>query len=163
MRKLIALSAVALSLVGGIPTSHAVEWSEDWTAAAQEALQNQKMILLNFSGSDWCGWCKRLDAEVFSQPAYEQFASSNLVSVLVDFPRAKKQPPALKERNQRLASHFQVQGFPTLLLFTPEGDMIGELGYMPGGPAPFIQSIQKAKARYLMRGDKKSSGPRLPL
>ncbi len=161
MRKFLALSMLALAF--GIQSTRAVEWSEDWVAAAQDARQNQKMILLNFSGSDWCGWCKRLDAEVFSQPAYEQFASSNLVSVLVDFPRSKKQSATLKEKNQRLAAHFQVQGFPTLLLFSPEGDLIGELGYAPGGPTPFIQSIQKAKARYEMRGDKKSSGPRLPL
>ena len=163
MKKFLVLSFASLFLVCGIQSSHAFDWSEDLASAAQNARQNNKMILLNFSGSDWCGWCKRLDAEVFSQPAYQEFASSNLVSVLVDFPRGKKQPPELKEKNQQLATHFQVQGFPTLMLFTSEGELMGELSYMPGGPETFIQTIRKIMARHEMRGPTKTSGPRLPL
>ncbi len=163
MKKMIVLMMASLMGFCAIQSVYAFEWSEDLATSAQEARQNQKMILLNFSGSDWCGWCKRLDAEVFSLPAYQEFASSNLVSVLVDFPRGKKQPTALKEKNQQLATHFQVQGFPTLLLFSAEGELIGELGYQPGGPDVFIQSIQQAVARHKIRGPKNSSAPRLPL
>ena len=162
MKKFLVLSLAAFFLVAGIRSSPAFQWSEDLASAAQTARQNKKMILLNFSGSDWCGWCKRLDAEVFSQPAYQEYAASNLVSVLVDFPRNKKQSVEQKEKNQQLAATFQVQGFPMLLLFTSEGELMGELGYQPGGPDVFIQSIRKTLARYEMRGTKNTSGPRLP-
>ena len=163
MRKLLALSAVALSLIGVIQASHAVEWSEDWTAAAQEARQNQKMILLNFSGSDWCGWCQRLDAEVFSTDAFREYAAANLVAVLADFPRRTKLAPELQARNERLMRHFQVQGFPTVLLFSPGGELIAELGYQPGGPAAFVAAIEQARSRHQLRSPDLPPGPTLPL
>lgn len=163
MKKILIFSVASLLLALGIQSGRAVEWNEDLASAAQEARQSKKMILLNFSGSDWCGWCKRLDAEVFSQPAYLEYASSNLVSVLVDFPRGKAQSAAQINKNQQLAFHFRVQGFPKILLFSSEGDWIGELGYAPGGADAFVQSIRQLLARHEMKAPSPSSGPRLPL
>ena len=75
MKKSIAWLFAGFLLAAGLPPVRAVEWREDLAAAARDARQSRRLLLLNFSGSDWCGWCKRLDAEVFSQPAFERKAS----------------------------------------------------------------------------------------
>lgn len=163
MKKNLSLLLAALFLACGLRTGRALEWREDLPAAAAEARQGQRLLLLNFSGSDWCGWCKKLDAEVFSQPAFQEYAAASLVPVLIDFPRRKAQGEALKAQNERLLRHFQVEGFPTLLLFNSAGELLGQLGYQPGGPAAFIQAIQQAQARYQMRDPATPPGPKLPL
>jgi protein disulfide-isomerase len=163
MKKSIPLLFAVLFLACGPRIGRAFEWRTDLPAAAADARANQRLLLLNFSGSDWCGWCKRLDAEVFSQPAFQEYAASNLVSVLVDFPRRTKLDEALKAQNERLMRHFKVEGFPTILLFNSEGDLVGQLGYQPGGPEAFIQAIRQAVARNQMRSPDLPPGPRLPL
>jgi thioredoxin-related protein len=163
MKKTIPLLFTALFLACGLRTGRAFEWRTDLPQAAADARQTQRLLLLNFSGSDWCGWCKKLDAEVFSQPAFQEYAASNLVCVLVDFPRQTPQDKALQAQNERLMQHFKVDGFPVLLIFSPAGELIGELGYGPGGPAAFIQAIQQAKARHQMRSPDLPPGPKLPL
>jgi len=163
MKKFIPWIMIALFLAIGLPSGNAFEWSTDLKAAAADARDNQKLILLNFSGSDWCGWCKRLDSEVFSKSDFQEYADKNLVGILADFPRRSKQDKTLKAQNERLMKYFKVQGFPTLLLFTSEGELIGQLGYLPGGPEAFIQSIQQVVARSQMRGPEVPLGPKLPL
>jgi len=163
MKKSILLLFAALFLACGPRTGRAFEWRTDLGQAAADARQNQRLLLLDFSGSDWCGWCKKLDAEVFSQPAFQEYAASNLVSILVDFPRRTKLAEALQAQNERLRQHFQVEGFPTILLFNPEGELIGQLGYQPGGPEAFIQAIRQAQARHQMRDPALPPGPKLPL
>ena len=163
MNKSIILILAALLLACGTPAARALEWSEDLPAAAEQARQSNRYLLLNFSGSDWCGWCIKLDREVFSQPAFQEFAAQNLVPVLLDFPQRKSQPPALKARNERLMRQLNVQGFPTLLLFSPNGEFIDQLGYQPGGPELFIQSLRRAQARFQMRPPNAPPLPRLPL
>ena len=163
MKKIVPWLFLGLLLAFKLPSCHAFEWRTDLGAAAYDARTGQKLLLLDFSGSDWCGWCKKLDAEVFSTAAFQEYAASNLVCVLVDFPRGKKLEPTLQARNERLMRHFQVQGFPTILLFSPEGELIGELGYQPGGPAAFIQAIQQVRSRQLMRRPDLPPGPKLPL
>lgn len=155
------LAALFLSCAPRIGRSY--EWRTDLPAAAADARQDQKLLLLNFSGSDWCGWCQRLDAEVFSTDAFREFAGANLVCVLADFPRRTKLDPTLQARNERLMRHFQVEGFPTVLLFSSEGELITQLGYQPGGPAAFIQTIQQARSRYDLRPPLQPPGPTLPL
>jgi thioredoxin-related protein len=163
MKKRIPLLLAALFLACGPRSGPAFEWRTDLPQAAADARQNGRLLLLDFSGSDWCGWCKKLDAEVFSQPAFQEYAATNLVAVLVDFPRRAPQSEALKAQNERLMRHFKVEGFPTLLLFSPEGELIGELGYQPGGPEAFIQAIRQALVRHQMRAAGLPPGPQLPL
>lgn len=163
MKKTILALFAALFLVAGLPSGRALEWRTDLAQAAADARQDQRLLLLNFSGSDWCGWCKKLDAEVFSRPAFQEYAASNLVSVLADFPRRTPQDKALKAQNERLMQQFQVDGFPVVLIFNPDGELIGQLGYQPGGPAGFIQAIRQVQARHQMRSLDLPAGPRLPL
>lgn len=100
-------------------------------------------MLLDFTGSDWCGWCKRLNAEVFSKPEFQQYAAKNLVLIELDFPRSKPQTDSLKKQNMQLASQYQIEGFPTVIVLNAEGKKVGELGYMEGGPDAFIAALEK--------------------
>jgi len=163
MKKWIPWILVALFLVIGLPRGDAFEWRTDLPAAVADAHDNQKLILLNFSGSDWCGWCKRLDSEVFSKSEFQDYADKHLVGILADFPRRSKQDKALKTQNEHLMRFFKVEGFPTLLLFNSDAELIGQLGYQPGGPKAFIQSIQRVAARSQMRAPDAPLGPKLPL
>ena len=125
MKKFAFWVVAALCLAGLSRTGRsAFPWRTDLPEAANAAYQNQMLLLLYFIGSDWCGWCQRLDAEVFSTDAFQEYAAANLVAVLADFPRRTKLAPELQVRNERLMRHFQVQGFPTVLLFNPGGELI---------------------------------------
>ena len=151
MKKTLPWLFAALLLAAIRAPGDAFPWREDLPAAAADARQTQRPILLYFSGSDWCGVCRILDDEVFSQPAFQNFAAAHLVAIIADFPQFTPQDPALRARNEQLQYEFQVEGFPTLLLFSPEGELIGKLGYRPGGPEAFIHDIQQLRARHLLR------------
>ncbi len=163
MKKFIPWILIALFLAIGLPSGNALEWQTDLKKAAADAKEKDHLLLLNFSGSDWCGWCKRLDTEVFSKDEFKTYADENLVPLVADFPRRSKQDKALAAQNRRLMKHFKVEGFPTLLLFNSEGELIGQLGYQPGGPKAFIQSIQKVVARSQMAGPNAPPRAKLPL
>ena len=120
-------------------------WQTDFKKAQQEAKANNKLLLVDFTGSDWCGWCIKLNREVFSQPEFKDYASKNLVLLEVDFPRRKEQSVALKKQNVGLAEEYQVQGFPTIIVLNGDGRKIGELGYMEGGPTAFIAQLEKLR------------------
>jgi len=122
---------------------HTAEWLTDVPAAQAKAAAENKLVLLDFTGSDWCGWCMRLKAEVFSQKEFEAFARENLVLVEIDFPHRTAQTAELKRANEALARQFGIQGYPTIILLDHPGRRVGQLGYMPGGPGPFIAEIQK--------------------
>lgn len=154
---------LALLLLAGVPRSGlAYDWRTDLPAAAADAREQNKFLLLDFSGSDWCSWCRRLDQEVFSTDAFQTFADQNLVGVLADFPRQTKLDPALQARNERLARRFQVQGFPAILLFAPNGELVAQFSYQPGGPQAYIQALRQAQARYALRNPNLPPGPILP-
>src|SRR5215213_4076122 len=96
-------------------------WSDEYETALAQAKKENKKILLDFTGSDWCGWCKKLDAEVFSQPEFKEYAAKKLVLVEVDFPRGFKLPEATKKQNDALQSKYRIQGFPTIVLLSSGG------------------------------------------
>lgn len=120
-------------------------WMTSYEQGQQEAKASNKLVLLDFTGSDWCGWCIMLDREVFSQPQFKEYASKNLVLVEVDFPKRKQVSAAMKEQNERLLMRYQVQGFPTIIVLNSEGKMVAELGYMQGGPDAFIAVLEKIR------------------
>ncbi len=133
---------VVAALCGWCVGALAMEWETDFAHARTNALTTGRYLLLDFSGSDWCGWCIKLDKEVFSQQAFQTFASSNLVCVLIDFPRAKKQSKELQTQNEKLAQQYNVRGFPTVILLSPDGEWVGRTGYQPGGARKYVQHIQ---------------------
>ena len=121
-------------------------WLNDYKKAQQEAKANNKFLLLDFTGSDWCGWCKRLEQEILSQSQFENYARENLVLLEVDFPRAKPQSPELRKQNQELAQQYQVEGFPTIVVLNGDGQKLWQYdGYFPDGLAAFIAQLERLR------------------
>lgn len=119
-------------------------WMTDYPAALKKASKENKLVLLDFTGSDWCPWCMKLDHELFSQKAFKDYAEKNLVLVLVDFPRGKKlenQSDALKKQNQDLQTKFKIEGYPTMILLDSNGKQLKSSNYLAGGPEAFIKWI----------------------
>ena len=121
-------------------------WLDDYKKAQQEAKASNKFLLLDFTGSDWCGWCKKFDKEILSQSQFQDYARENLVLVELDFPQAKPQSPELRRQNQELANQYQVQGFPTIVVLNGDGQKLWQYdGYFSDGPAAFIAQLEKLR------------------
>ncbi len=117
-------------------------WSSDFAAAQAEARTLRRPILAYFSGSDWCGWCARLEREVFSRPAFRAYAASNLVLFVADFPQHRPLPPKVRAQNERLARQYAIEGFPTILLLDAEGKVLARTGYRPGGAEAYTDHLR---------------------
>lgn len=119
-------------------------WLTDFEKAKAMAKEKNRHILIDFSGSDWCGWCIKLDKEVFQQQAFKDFADDNLVLMLADFPRDKsKQGAEVQKQNEKLAKEFGVRGFPTVFVLAPDGSVVGKTGYQKGGPEAYVEHIKQ--------------------
>ena len=119
-------------------------WLNDYKKAQEEAKTSHKLMLLNFTGSDWCGWCIKFDREVLSQSPFKDYARNNLVLVELDFPRAKSQSPEVRKQNRDLAQQYEVVGFPTIVVLNSDGQKLWQYdGYFPGGAEAFVAELQK--------------------
>jgi thioredoxin-related protein len=123
------------------------DWITDYRAALNQAKTRNKLVLLDFTGSDWCGYCKLLDKEVLTQPSFKDFADKNYIQVTIDFPRSKDLPADQKEQNENLAKQFKIGGFPTLIVLNPDGTEVGrQEGYQPGsGPDAVVAKLKSLK------------------
>ena len=140
----IALLLVCFMSVGSLFAS-GKGWLTDFEAAKKEAAKKNLPILVDFSGSDWCGWCIKLDKEVFSKKAFKDYAKDNYVLLMLDFPRKTKISAKLKKQNHELAKKYQVRGFPTVLILDKDGKVLNRGGYMPGGAEAYIKYLKKIK------------------
>lgn len=119
-------------------------WATSLPKALEQAKAENKIVLLDFTGSDWCVWCIKFDDDILSKPEFASYAKTNLVMVMLDFPNAKKQSEAVKKANKDLQGKFKVEGFPTYVALTPDGKEIGrQVGYLSGGPQAFIAELEK--------------------
>ncbi len=118
-------------------------WTTDLAAARQEAARQKKYLLLDFTGSDWCGWCRKLEKEVFSQELFRRRAPQDFILVRLDFPKKLKQDEKLKQRNQELSRKYGIRGFPTIILTDAEGVEFARTGYRPGGPQAYLDSLKQ--------------------
>src|SRR5882724_7830178 len=124
------MKKIAIGLIAGWALLQAgaeeLKWLTDMPKAQAVAKKENKLIMLDFTGSDWCGWCIKLNKEVFSQPEFADYAKKNLVLVEVDFPHSKQQSDALKKANQNLQQKYHVEGYPTIIGLDGEGKKVGE-------------------------------------
>jgi len=130
---------------GGQVSATGTQWLTDLAKAQALAKAENKMVLLDFTGSDWCPWCIRLKNEVFSQPEFIAYANKNIVLVEVDFPRQKHLSSEQKQANQKLAAQYHIEGYPTVIVLDSNNRKIGESGYKSGGPTPYIASLEAMK------------------
>lgn len=126
----------------GQASSDNLDWKENLEQAVAQAKKENKAVLVNFTGSDWCIWCKRLNSEVFTQKEFEDYADKNLVLVKLDFPKDIPQSQETKIYNNTLAQKFGIQGFPTILIMNSKGELVAKTGYQPGGPAKYVDHIK---------------------
>ncbi|HXR04446.1 MAG TPA: thioredoxin family protein [Verrucomicrobiae bacterium] len=118
-------------------------WGTDLPAALTRARSENKRVLLDFTGSDWCPWCIKFDHEVLSTDKFAAYARDKLVLVLLDFPRTKPQSETLKQANKALAKQFGVTGYPTYVLLNDAGKELGrQVGYAEGGPDAFLAKLE---------------------
>ena len=121
-------------------------WTTDYKKAQEEAKASHKLLLLDFTGSDWCGFCIQLDKAILKQPQFKDYASKNLVLMEVDFPRRKAQSTETQKQNMELARRYQIEGFPTLVVLNGEGKTVWRYdGLYQGGIAAFLAELDKAR------------------
>jgi thioredoxin-related protein len=136
-------SVVALCITT-IATRAELTWLTDYDAALKQAKDEGKVVLIDFTGSDWCGWCMKLKAEVFDKSEFATFANANLVLLEVDFPKRKAQSDQQRVSNASLQNKFGVAGYPTIFLVNANGQPVARGGYVEGGPGAFIGELKKA-------------------
>ena len=128
-------------------TSTPVGFTDDYDAALTQAKAEKKLVLADFSGSDWCFWCQRLDKEVFSQEAFVSAATNKFVLLMVDRPRDKSVlSEKAKTQNDALIRRYKVQGFPTVLLLDEDGKIQAETGFVGGGPENYLKHLDEKVA-----------------
>jgi len=127
---------------GQAASADGLNWEDNLETAIQQAKNENKAVLVNFTGSDWCIWCKRLSSEVFQQKAFQNYADKSLVLVKLDFPRNIEQSAETQNYNRNLAQKYGIQGFPTILIFNSQGKLVAQTGYQPGGPEKYIEHIK---------------------
>jgi len=141
------LGCVAFLLLNAAVYSQTGTWSQDYSKAAALAKSSGKILLMDFSGTDWCPWCIKLDKEVFSQKAFQDYAKKNLVLFLADFPRQKQLSEKVVKQNEALSEKFKIEYFPTVVLLSPKGERIGQTGYQPGGAAAYVKHLKELIAQ----------------
>jgi thioredoxin-related protein len=137
-RRLLACLALFLSVL----TLAAAEpvWLTDLNEGIKVAKAEKKAILVDFTGSDWCGWCIRLKKEVFDQKEFAA-VTKDFVLVELDYPQKKKQSAEEKNRNKSWAEKFAIEGFPTILLMDSNGEPFAQTGYQEGGPVKYLAHL----------------------
>ena len=150
---------ITLLLVVSAVTSQAQEgqtWYTDVNKAIEASKQEQKPLFLFFTGSDWCGWCIRLQNEVFKTPEFTAWAKEHAILVELDYPRRTPQSDEIKAQNGQLQQMFKVQGYPTVWFVKPSLkdekinlEQLGSTGYLAGGPSAWIASANKIIANYV--------------
>ena len=121
-----------------------LEWMADFEAAKKKAVAESKDLFLNFTGSDWCPWCERLDKEVFSQKAFVEYSQENFVLIELDFPNDKsKLSSEIQQQNEKLRTEYGVQGFPTIVLTDKDGIPYGQSGYVEGGADNYVEHLKQ--------------------
>lgn len=142
--KKIVLIVLLLSSLSTI-NAQEITWHTDMAKATELSIKQKKPLLLFFTGSDWCGWCIRLQKEVLKTDEFAKWAKDNVVLVELDFPRRTPQDEAIKKQNFELQNMFQVRGYPTIWFVSPEKkdakinlNGIGNTGYVAGGPEKWL-------------------------
>src|SRR5688572_21634910 len=128
------MKSIALGLLLGFAAAQGFagegDWLTDLAKAQEKAKAEKKMVLVDFTGSDWCPPCKALHKNVLTSEEFKNFAKDNLVLVEIDFPRNKPQTPEQKSSNKELAKKYKVEGYPTVIVFDSAGKQLSKkVGY----------------------------------
>jgi len=128
---------------GKNPESKTGVWLTDWNDAMKTADALNRPVLVDFTGSDWCIWCQKLEEEVFSKDEFMEYAKNNFILLKVDFPQGIKQSDELKAFNQQKLKEYKVEGFPTIVIINEKSQEIARTGYRPGGAEKYIKHLEE--------------------
>lgn len=145
MKQVVLMTVMGALLGVRAATSTPEGWTDDYEAALKRAADEKKNILVDFTGSDWCGWCMRLDQEVLSTDLFRKEAPKRFVLLFIDTPQDKSLLSKVgRKQNRTLVKKYAVDGFPTLLVLDPTGKEVARLGYREGGPKAFLKYVDDA-------------------
>ncbi len=147
MKILHSLQTCALLVPLAVAPAMAAAWTSDLDAAMQQAAAEKKLVLVEFTGSDWCSYCIALNKQVLSTPAFAEYIRPHFVPVQIDVPIRRDVDPELLRRNQEICKRYKVPGYPTLMVLTPQGQVVGGFRGDPGngmeGARQHLDAAQK--------------------
>ncbi len=142
------LVLLAIMGLGGSADAEDGLWMTNYEQARKKAAQTGKGLLMDFSGSDWCTWCIKLDEEVFSHDVFKETATKDFVLVLLDYPHNKsKIPPEIQAQNEQLKQKHGIQGYPTVILADAKGRPYAKTGYQAGGPETYLRHLAELRQK----------------
>ena len=145
---LVALHCSGFAFAGG------EGWTADFGAAKKQAAESKNDLLIDFTGSDWCGWCIKLNKEVFSQEPFKSGVKDKFVLVELDYPKDKSKLSAETiKQNEELKEKYAIQGYPTILLADAEGKPFAATGYQKGGPEAYVKHLDELRAKKAARDE----------
>lgn len=153
MKKIVLLLVLVFAGLT-VQAQQSAEWYTDFNKAMEISTKTHKPLFMFFTGSDWCGWCMKLQKEVFKTPEFEKWAKDNVVLLELDFPKRTPQSEEIKQQNAGLNNFFQVRGYPTVWVADVEKNKEGKIqftargssGYMAGGPTVWLEGANKILA-----------------
>ena len=122
-------------------------WLTSWDEAVKQSKSTGKPILIDFTGSDWCGWCIKLKKEVFDTAEFQAWAKKRVILLECDFPQNKPQSAQVKKQNEELSTKYNIEGYPTILFVDAKGAVLGQYGYDEGGPKTWTANADKMLAK----------------
>ncbi|MFT5753700.1 MAG: thioredoxin-related protein [Flavobacterium sp.] len=148
MKKILFILFISFSAIT-VKAQEDMTWHTDMAKASELSMKEKKPLMLFFTGSDWCGWCIRLQKEVFKKEEFIKWAKQNVILVELDFPKKTAQEEAIKQQNYQMQQIFQVKGYPTVWLVNPEKtaegkinlSALGSTGYVAGGPEKWLEGV----------------------
>lgn len=140
---------IVTALLASAVSGFAGDWQTNYAKALETAKSKNKRVLLDFTGSDWCGPCIQLRKTVFSRPEFRAYADKNLILVEIDYPQRKKQSAELKQQNEKLSKQYGIdeKGFPTVVLLDPDGKVLREMTGYDGETTASVISWIEGKAK----------------
>ena len=128
-----------------------LQWQQNFDNALRLSKESGKPVFAFFTGSDWCGWCIRLDREILSKQEMKKYLSDNFILFKADFPQQNPPPENIMVKNHELMQKYGVRGFPTIVITDASGKALGMTGYMRGGP----DAMKKALDKYVKKASPK--------
>ncbi|MCD6429805.1 MAG: thioredoxin family protein [Deltaproteobacteria bacterium] len=142
MKQVLLIGLLIFFVTGSACAASDNLWQTDFAVAKARALKEKKLLLLDFTGSDWCSWCTKLKKEVFSQELFQKEAPKDFILVELDFPQKSQLEEKLTKQNQALSKMYKISGFPSILLTDAAGVEFARTGYQEGGPQIYLDHLQ---------------------
>lgn len=146
MKKFTMLTIFLFSLMmSTFATGAELSWQTNFAQASQQAQSSGKPIVMLFTGTDWCYWCKRLERDILQNPEFVNAVNDKFIFVFLDFPRGSPQNPTLSAQNEQLANKFNVNSFPTIIILDSKGQFLSKPTYDRENPRSLADQLLRLR------------------